>query len=615
MGAFRFFALLIVGILFWCSPALAGKRVALVIGNSAYQHVNRLSNPANDSESMSATLKAAGFDVVDLQQNLKVAALRKALRDFSDKAADADMAVVYYAGHGMEIDGTNYIIPVDATLERDIDAFDEAIPLDRLLAVIEPAKQLRLVILDACRDNPFSKSMKRTIGSRAIGRGLAKVEPVNPNTMVAFAAKAGSTASDGDSRNSPYTTALVKYIATPGLDLRKAFGFVRDDVMKSTGNKQEPFVYGSLGGDDMALVPKQQAAEAPAGDPQASVRKDYELALQLGSREIWEAFLKQYPNGFYASLAQGQLKKIAADEARMAATTKAKQAEDEKARLQAEGARKAEQAKAAAAVKAAEHARLEAEKALKEEQAKAAAAEQARAKAEEAAAKTKALADERARAAQAEQDRKQAEQAKAAAAKPTDDKPVEVAALPPAAASPAPSAKLSGEDLNRGIQSELRRVGCYTGSANGDWSEAVRQSLTRFNRGAGLSLDVKTASLDTLEIIRKKSSRVCPQICQHGFRADGERCVAIVCKSGMILNDDNECEKKSPKREREAKKPKPERSRHADDSGETSAKPQASGQMVCTDGGCRSVRKGCRLESRACNGLGNICRPTIEVCN
>jgi hypothetical protein len=268
-------------------------------------------------------------------------------------------------------------------------------------------------------------------------------------------------------------------------------------------------------------------------------------------------------------------------------------------------------------VKAAEHARLEAEKALKEEQGKAAAAEQARARAEEAAAKAKALADERARAAQAEQDRKQAEQAKAAAAKPTDDKPVEVAALPPTSA--APPVKLSADELNRSIQSELRRVGCYTGSANGEWSEAVRQSLVRFNRGAGLSLDVKTASLDTLEIIKKKTARVCPLVCQHGFRADGERCVAVVCKAGTVLNDDNECEKKSPKREREAKKPKPERSRHADD-GEASAKPQASGQMVCGQGGCRPVRKGCRLE-RSGGGTpsgvagyvsgGNI----VEVCN
>src|SRR5665647_1951584 len=166
-------------------PAFAEKRVALVMGNSAYQNVNRLTNPVNDSGAMSETLKSAGFDVVELRRDLKVNEMRRALRDFSDKVRDADVAVVYYAGHGMEIDGTNYVIPVDAVLERDIDAYDEAVSLDRILTVIEPAKELRLVILDACRDNPFSKAMKRTIGSRAIGRGLAKVEPSSPNTLIA----------------------------------------------------------------------------------------------------------------------------------------------------------------------------------------------------------------------------------------------------------------------------------------------------------------------------------------------------------------------------------------------------------------------------------------------
>jgi uncharacterized caspase-like protein len=244
-------------------PAFAEKRVALVMGNSAYQNVNQLANPANDSSAISETLKHAGFDVVDLKRDLKVGEMRRALRDFSDKVRDADVAVVYYAGHGMEIDGTNYVIPVDAVLERDIDAYDEAIPLDRILTVIEPAKTLRLVILDACRDNPFNQNMKRTIGSRAIGRGLAKVEPGSPNTLIAFAARAGSTASDGDGKNSPFTTALIKYLPRPGLDLRKAFGFARDDVLKATGNKQEPFVYGSLGGDDVSLVP---ATEFGPGD-------------------------------------------------------------------------------------------------------------------------------------------------------------------------------------------------------------------------------------------------------------------------------------------------------------------------------------------------------------
>jgi uncharacterized caspase-like protein len=156
-------------------PASAEKRVALVIGNSGYQNVGRLGNPANDAAAMTATLKGAGFDLVESKRDLKISEMRRVLRDFANSSRDADVSVVYYAGHGIEVDGTNYLIPVDATLEQDIDVYDEAFSLDRILAVVEPAKQLRLVILDACRDNPFAKTMKRTVGSRAIGRGLAKV--------------------------------------------------------------------------------------------------------------------------------------------------------------------------------------------------------------------------------------------------------------------------------------------------------------------------------------------------------------------------------------------------------------------------------------------------------
>jgi Caspase domain/Domain of unknown function (DUF4189)/Putative peptidoglycan binding domain len=287
-------------------PAFAERRVALVMGNSAYQNVNRLANPANDSEAMSATLKKAGFDVVELKRDLSINEMRRALRDFADTVLHADVAIVYFAGHGVEIEGNNYLIPVDAVLERDIDAFDEAIPLDRILTVIEPAKQLRLVILDACRDNPFNKTMKRTIGSRAIGRGLAKVEPESPNTLIAFAAKAGSTASDGDSRNSPFTAALVKYLPRPGLDLRKAFGYTRDDVLKATNNKQEPFIYGSLGGDDVALVPASDQRTADATKPLDDARLElafWESIKNDKNPELFQAYLNRYPKGVFADIA------------------------------------------------------------------------------------------------------------------------------------------------------------------------------------------------------------------------------------------------------------------------------------------------------------------------
>lgn len=181
--------------------------------------------------------------------------MRRVIRDFSEMTRDADMAVVFFAGHGIEVDGSNFLIPTDAKLERDIDIEDEAIALDRVVRMLEPAKKLRLVILDACRDNPFARTMKRTMVSRSVGRGLAKVEPPTSDTLIAFAAKAGSLAGDGDGIHSPFTAALLKHIATPGLDLRIVFGRVRDEVIKNTSNRQEPFVYGSLGGSNVALVP------------------------------------------------------------------------------------------------------------------------------------------------------------------------------------------------------------------------------------------------------------------------------------------------------------------------------------------------------------------------
>jgi hypothetical protein len=327
------------------------------------------------------SFKSAGFDVVEMKLDLKASEMRRALRDFSDNVRDADIAIVYYAGHGIEIDGTNYVIPVDAALERDIDAFDEAIPLDRILTVIEPAKRLRLVILDACRDNPFNKTMKRTIGSRAIGRGLAKVEPTSPNTLIAFAAKAGSTASDGDSKNSPFTAALVKYLPKPGLDLRKAFGFARDDVLKVTHNRQEPFIYGSLGGDDVALMPAT-ALPSPSispADPNATIRRDYELAERIGTKPVWDSFISNYPTGFYTDLARAQRDRLGAEAASAAATEKAKATVNEQKRLAIEGAKVAEQAKAAAHAKAAEEARVAAERKKAIQQDKVAEAERAKA--------------------------------------------------------------------------------------------------------------------------------------------------------------------------------------------------------------------------------------------
>lgn len=552
--------------------ALAEKRVALVMGNSAYKNVARLANPANDAALVGGMFRKAGFDTVDVKLDLSVAEMRKALRDFGGKAREADVAVVYYAGHGIELDGTNYLIPTDATLETDSDVLDETLSLDRALFAVEPAKQLRLVILDACRDNPFAKTMKRTIAARAIGRGLAKVEPTSPNTMIAFAAKAGSTASDGDAKNSPFAAALVERLPTPGLDLRKAFGFVRDDVLKTTGYKQEPYVYGSLGGDDVPLVAAKPVVAGPQANPDSEIRRDYELALQLGTRDGWTPFLNRFPSGFYADLAKGQLNKIAAEETRAAAAQKARQAEDEKARLASDRAKKAEQEKAAAAAKAAEDARIAAEKAKQIEETKAAAAEQRRKDAEAAAAK--AVADNQAAEKQQVADSAQ----KVAAVAPTSSQP---------SLSPAETAKL--------VQSELRRVGCLATAADGDWNASSQRSLTLFNKYAGTKFDAKLASFDALDAIKAKPGRVCPLVCDHGFKADGDTCVKIACRAGYRINDDNECEKVQDKKPVATREDAQKRDTERKQTEAAPTKPSASGQIICNQAGCRQVRPGCHI--------------------
>jgi caspase domain-containing protein len=256
------------------SAALADKRVALVVGNSAYQKVGQLPNPAHDAGAIGALFKVMAFDVVEAKFDLGVADLRHALRDFTDQVHDADIAVVYYAGHGMEVNGVNYLIPVDAKLERDIDIEDEAVSLDRVLRTIEEAKRLRLVILDACRDNPLTRSMKRSASTRSIGRGLAKIEDLTSDTLVAYAARAGSFADDGAGENSPYTAALIKYLPLPALDLRLALGRVRDEVLRTTNKRQEPFVYGSLGGAEIALAREDKSDAQKVAVPVAPLQRE-----------------------------------------------------------------------------------------------------------------------------------------------------------------------------------------------------------------------------------------------------------------------------------------------------------------------------------------------------
>jgi uncharacterized caspase-like protein len=537
------------------TDAQADKRVALVLGISSYQNVPRLANPDSDAVAISDIFKQVGFDVVELRRDLGVSEMRRAVREFAATAADADMAVVYYAGHGIEVDGVNYLIPADAKLLSDFDVEDEAVPLDRILQAINPARRLRLVILDACRDNPFYRKMKRSTGTRSVGRGLARVEPTTADTLIAFAAKAGAVASDGDGAHSPFATALLNHIVTPGLDLRLAFGRVRDEVLKSTARRQEPFVYGSLGGQMVALVPQV----VPPVDPNADARRDYELAAQIGTKEAWNSFLSARGSGPYANLAHTALDKLEAaenasekaDAIKRQAEEQAKQkTEDLRKQLEEQAARQTEQAKKQMSEQTKRD--LEQERQRIAEQAKRALDEakrqlaEARKQAADAVvqvdrAKKQAAADAQQQIEAVKRETaRHAEQASQQAAKGAALAPQE--ASPPAQVPPVPN--MDPADIARLLQAHLKRVGCDTGVADGNWNAGSQKALDGFNKYAGTKLDIKVASLDALDAVRSKPDRVCPLVCGKGEKVTGDRCSQIVCESNFALDSEGICRRR-----------------------------------------------------------------------
>jgi uncharacterized caspase-like protein len=291
------------------ATAQAEVRVALVIGNGAYQNVTHLTNPTNDAKLIADTLQQDGFRVT-LVDDVDRDGLAKALRTFGHQANNADWAVIYYAGHGIEMGGMNYLVPVDAKLETDQDVGLEALPLDQVLKAVEGAHALKLVILDACRNNPFA-----SLG-RSVGRGLARVGA--PSTLVAYSAGEGAIALDGDGADSPYAVALAKRLAEPGVEISKMFRLVRDDVQDATGKNQDPFTYGDLPGQDFYFrltSPTENVAAPAAGE--STTFADYQATAAVGTAAAWNLFLKKHgsEDNLYVGLAKENLIKLTAKSA------------------------------------------------------------------------------------------------------------------------------------------------------------------------------------------------------------------------------------------------------------------------------------------------------------
>lgn len=307
------------------APAAAANRVALVIGNSTYRSIGDLRNPINDARLMATTLTDLGFEVIERldadQRRMKVA-----IKEFGKELRRAGRGAVglfYYAGHGVQVDGVNYLVPVNVAIEDEADIDIEAVSADSILAQMASAgNRLNIVIMDACRNNPFKRSF------RSAARGLARMN-ASRGTLIAYATAPGDVAADGDAKNSPYTAALATAMRKPGVIIEQVFKDVRNKVIETTGGRQVPWEASSLTGGDfffnpasarpapapVAAAPQPAPQPAPAPAPsEADIQAEREFWVSIKDSDdpvMFAAYLSQYPQGRYVRLARSRIANLA----------------------------------------------------------------------------------------------------------------------------------------------------------------------------------------------------------------------------------------------------------------------------------------------------------------
>jgi hypothetical protein len=311
------------------AAAHAERRVALVIGNSSYQNTAELKNSTNDAADVAAALRRLGFDVSE-GSNLDKRAMEHTIRDFGVKLGGADVALFFYAGHGLQVGGQNFLLPTDARLASEGDVDFEALPLVLVLKQMEREAKTSVVLLDACRDNPLAKNLARSMGTRSsqVGQGLAEVR-AGVGTLIGFSTQPGNVAFDGEGRNSPYAAALLKHAETPAMGLSAMFAAVRNDVLQATGGRQVPWEHTSLTGE--VFLNPQPASSSVTTSSIPSYDKEMEIAFWNAVKDskspaVLQTYLDRFPGGTFAGLARvliDQLKneqggKVAGGSARVA---------------------------------------------------------------------------------------------------------------------------------------------------------------------------------------------------------------------------------------------------------------------------------------------------------
>jgi hypothetical protein len=307
-ASFVFFTALFFSIL--TVPAFADNRLALVIGNGAYVRAPHLSNPQHDAEDAAAALKRSGFETI-LATDVDKTEMDEAIIKFAREVHAADVAMFYYSGHALQFGGINYLMPVDAKLDDEAD-LRRMVRVDDVVADMQQAKNLRILVLDSCRDNPLANQLKRSIGaarSASVGRGLAKVD--SPEGMIiAYATQAGSVADDGDGRNSPYTTAFLKNVEVKE-EIGTIFRRITADVYQTTHQKQLPELSLSLIGEfylngKLQIIVTPGTAQAPV-DPCAAASDHWKSTVAINTKTAYEDHLARFPTCAFASLAQAKI--------------------------------------------------------------------------------------------------------------------------------------------------------------------------------------------------------------------------------------------------------------------------------------------------------------------
>lgn len=454
------------------AEAKAERRVALVIGNSDYAHAGTLRNPRNDANDMAETLTRLGFEVT-LGLDLDQQKFAKTIDRFARQLDDAQVALLFYAGHGLQVSEKNYLVSTNARLDSEFLVTSEAIELNAIIGLMESKVPTNLVFLDACRNNPLSDRLRQNLAaikrSTNLGRGLARVEPTGRDTLIAFAAAPGQEAADGRDRNSPFTAALLKHLPRPNVEVSVMLKEVAAEVRRITRNEQRPqqlsdmtrtFYFAKA---EPATATVSDATPVAVPPPPRHYTDDRTLELAFwnsvetsNSCGSTRAYLQRFPNGTFVGLARVAEQRQCAPE-RPAAV--------------------ADTSVPPSAVEAIANAAV-------------------------------------------------------APAPPPAAAGTVVAALPSPAAPgvAAPSATSGQSALTRNIQLELIRLGCFAGDADGEWSADTRASMARLNKAAKAKLNAGAPSTATLAVLQKRKGRACPMECERGYQARGNTCVAVKSK-------------------------------------------------------------------------------------